>query len=179
MDVPELQLACKERGMRAFGMSEKRLKHQLEQWLELSIEANVPPSLLLLSRTLYLPEELHPTAKIAATISSLPESAMAMASTQIGEMEGKVRNVDKLELIKEEQRKIEEEEKEVVEVSDEVKDEEVIVDKAPVVKATEMDEEIVDKAPVITDETGNILLGNELTLDNRNISNKRGDSHCP
>jgi predicted ATP-dependent serine protease len=72
----------------------------------------VPPSLLLLSRTLYLPETTQPQAQIAATISALPESAASATSAQIGEREGKIRNVVRLEQILQEQRKIEEEEAE-------------------------------------------------------------------
>lgn len=109
MDVRELQNACKERGMRAYGLSEKQLRSQLEQWLDLSLNNNVPPSLLLLSRTLFLPEDSDSTAKIAASISALPESAATVTSAAIGESEGKVRNVERLKIIKEEQRKIEEE----------------------------------------------------------------------
>eukprot|EP00094_Tigriopus_californicus_P013002 TCALIF_12572-PA protein Name:"Similar to LETM1 LETM1 and EF-hand domain-containing protein 1, mitochondrial (Gallus gallus)" AED:0.08 eAED:0.08 QI:0/0/0/0.5/1/1/4/0/871 len=109
MDVRELQNACRERGMRAYGLSEKQLRRQLEQWLDLSLNNNVPPSLLLLSRTLFLPEDSDSTAKIAASISALPESAATVTSAAIGESEGKVRNVERLKIIKEEQRKIEEE----------------------------------------------------------------------
>ena len=109
---PLLQVACKERGMRAIGMSEKAMKTQLSHWLDLSLNANIPTSLLLLSRTLYLPENLPPEEQIAATISALPESAAKKTTATIGEREGKIRNVVQLEVIKEEQRKIEEEEKE-------------------------------------------------------------------
>ncbi len=112
LDVTELQAACKERGMRAYGLTEHALKQQLDQWLDLSLNHNIPPSLLLLSRTLFLPATVDVTKQIAATISALPESAATKTTAQIGEREGKVRNVDQLEVIKEEQRKIEEEEKE-------------------------------------------------------------------
>ena len=50
LNVRELQVACKERGMRALGMPENRLRENLEQWLELSLDAKIPASLLLLSR---------------------------------------------------------------------------------------------------------------------------------
>ncbi|XP_040570450.1 mitochondrial proton/calcium exchanger protein [Lepeophtheirus salmonis] len=109
LSVRELQNACRERGMRAFGLSEERLKNQLSQWLDLSINACVPPSLLLLSRTLYLPETLDTTAQIRATISSLPEFAATQTKATIGEREGKIENITRLEVLKEEQRKIEEE----------------------------------------------------------------------
>ena len=174
MDVLELQSACKERGMRASGLSEKRLRHQLEQWLDLSLSENIPPSLLLLSRTLYLPEDLAPTAQIAATISALPESAVDSAATQIGEREGKVRNVNRLELIKGEQRKIEEEAAEEVDeaekkeaaaaVQEQVAEKDVPLDSPPVAAAEQSAkdvaaavaqsrdvEELIDRAPVLTD----------------------------
>lgn len=71
--VWELQQACRARGMRAYGLSEERLRLQLTQWLELSLKEKVPPSLLLLSRTLYLPETVRAPDTLAATISSLPD----------------------------------------------------------------------------------------------------------
>lgn len=143
LDVHELQAACKERGMRAYGMSEKMLRFQLMQWLDLSLNANIPSSLLLLSRTLYLPENLEPTAQIAATISTLPESTATVATAQIGEREGKIRNVERLELIKEEQRKIEEEEKETKAEEEKLKEVEAVA------AAEEIKEKIVEKAKKI------------------------------
>lgn len=58
LSILELQQACRARGMRALGLSEYRLKQQLAQWLELSLNEKIPPSLLLLSRTLFLPEDV-------------------------------------------------------------------------------------------------------------------------
>merc|ERR1719211_974680 len=112
MTVNEMQQASKERGMRALGLPKEQLVKQLKEWLDLSLNAKVPPSLLLLSRTLYLPQTLDPISQLAATISTLPESAASRASAEIASKEGKTRNVVKLELIKEEQKKIEEEAKE-------------------------------------------------------------------
>jgi len=97
---------------------------QLRQWLDLSLNNSIPPSLLLLSRTLYLPTSADLPAQIAATISSLPESAAARTSAQIGEREGKIRNVMRLELIKDEQRKIEEEEQEQKELEEKEREKE-------------------------------------------------------
>lgn len=64
MTVQELQVACKERGMRALGLSEATLRRQLQEWLDLSQNAKVPPSLLLLSRTLYLSDTAQPTEQV-------------------------------------------------------------------------------------------------------------------
>uniref|UniRef100_A0A8R1TS45 Mitochondrial proton/calcium exchanger protein n=2 Tax=Onchocerca TaxID=6281 RepID=A0A8R1TS45_ONCVO len=99
LTVPELQAACRARGMRSLGMSEERLKEQksihlllsqfvlqssdvtenydsfeLKQWLELSLNDKVPPSLLLLSRTIYLPEDITFMDRLKALITSLPDS---------------------------------------------------------------------------------------------------------
>jgi len=71
--VWELQDACRARGMRSLGMPEQRLKFQLGQWLDLHLSQKIPSSLLLLSRTLYLPESLTAEDQLKATISVLPE----------------------------------------------------------------------------------------------------------
>uniref|UniRef100_A0A8D2NVV0 Leucine zipper and EF-hand containing transmembrane protein 2 n=1 Tax=Zosterops lateralis melanops TaxID=1220523 RepID=A0A8D2NVV0_ZOSLA len=54
LSVAELQSACRARGMRSLGLTEEQLKEQLGQWLDLHLKENVPSSLLLLSRALYL-----------------------------------------------------------------------------------------------------------------------------
>jgi len=76
MAVWELQEACRQRGMRSFGVPEQRLKSQLNQWLDLHLKCKVPTSLLLLSRTLYLPEHLSAEDQLRATLSALPAQAM-------------------------------------------------------------------------------------------------------
>jgi len=111
MTVGELQNACKDRGMRALGITQEKLVKQLKQWIELSTNEKVPPSLLLLSRTLYLPETLAPEKAIEASISALPEAVATGAKAKIGEREGKIENVTRLEIIKQEQLKIEEEQR--------------------------------------------------------------------
>ena len=112
MTVMELQTACKDRGMRALGLTKDKLVQQLKQWIELSTNEKVPPSLLLLSRTLYLPEHIAPEKAIEASISALPETVATGAKAKLGEREGKIENVTRLEIMKQEQAKIEEEEKE-------------------------------------------------------------------
>ena len=76
MAIWELQDACRQRGMRSFGVSEHRLRSQLNQWLDLHLNHKVPASLLLLSRTLYLPEHLSPEDQLRATLSALPAESM-------------------------------------------------------------------------------------------------------
>lgn len=75
--------------MRAYGVSEQRLRSQLSQWLDLSLNERVPPSLLLLSRALMLPETIPTSDKLKATISALPETIVKQTQAAIGEKEGK------------------------------------------------------------------------------------------
>ena len=83
LDTQELQQACRDRGMRAVGLSEARLRSQIEQWLELHINKKIPVSLLLLSRALYLPENLPTEDIIKSAISSLPKSIVKIALNQL------------------------------------------------------------------------------------------------
>lgn len=79
----ELQQACRERGMRALGIPEIRLRKSLEQWLDLHLNRKIPLSLLILSRALYLPENLAPEQIIKNTISALPQSIVSLVSLSI------------------------------------------------------------------------------------------------
>ena len=74
MSVSALQDACRARGMRAAGISEEGLRERLSQWIKLHIIEDVPASLLLMSRVLYLPENLAPEAQLATVLDSLPEN---------------------------------------------------------------------------------------------------------
>jgi len=114
----ELQQACRVRGMRAYGLPEGRLREQLSQWLDLSLNKKVPPTLLLLSRALMIPEATPMSDKLKATISALPDTVVARTKGAIGEKEGKVDHRTNIEIIKLEERKIEEERKEKKDDSD-------------------------------------------------------------
>lgn len=81
MEIWELQEACRQRGMRSFGVPESRLKLQMAQWLDLHLNHKIPASLLLLSRTLYLPEDLSTEDQLKATISALPDSTVTFHCT--------------------------------------------------------------------------------------------------
>ncbi|CAG5119365.1 unnamed protein product [Candidula unifasciata] len=104
LSISELQAANRARGMRALGVSEERLRAQLQQWLQLHLEEKIPTSLLLLSRALYLPETLSTEEKLGATITQLAESAADEAKVKMAEMTGEtVDNKTKLEIIKHEE----------------------------------------------------------------------------
>uniref|UniRef100_A0A182JSN6 Mitochondrial proton/calcium exchanger protein n=1 Tax=Anopheles christyi TaxID=43041 RepID=A0A182JSN6_9DIPT len=132
LNLSELQAACRARGMRAYGASEERLKSQLQEWINLSLNEKVPPSLLLLSRALVLPENITTSDKLKATISSLPDSVATVTKAAIGEREGKIDNKTKIEVIKEEERKIKEEREEEKEKQ---KEQQELVDGAPILTA--------------------------------------------
>ncbi|XP_036022196.1 LETM1 domain-containing protein LETM2, mitochondrial isoform X2 [Onychomys torridus] len=80
LSVSELQAACRARGMRSLGLTEEQLRQQLTEWLDLHLKENVPPSLLLLSRTFYLidvkpkPIELPRSIEVPKTNPVMPSS---------------------------------------------------------------------------------------------------------
>ncbi|KAK6058219.1 LETM1-like protein [Cooperia oncophora] len=97
----DLQQACRARGMRAAGLSEERLRDQLKQWLELSLSDKVPPSLLLLSRTLYLPEDISFTDRLKSLVQNLPENVAESTRQKLTELEGgQVGYKERLDLIR-------------------------------------------------------------------------------
>ena len=61
LDRRELQEACRERGMRATGLPKADLARQLQQWLDLSCNRQVPISLLILSRSFILSRSISAT----------------------------------------------------------------------------------------------------------------------
>ena len=169
LDINELQQACRDRGMRAMGVSEPRLRSQLEQWLDLHINRKIPLSLLILSRALYLPDNLPPEDIIKSTLSQLPQSIENATIAKIAEISGaKVDNAVKLQLLKAEYAEIQQEEKEaekeaILEKQAELKPEkdfaqeqlskETLVDKAPQLETlspTEIKEmtQIIENLPV-------------------------------
>lgn len=118
-------------------VSEIRLKSQLYQWLGLSLNEKVPPSLLLLSRALYLPETDSTSEQLVMTIASLPESVAAPTLDAISQRRGKTDNEARIQALKVEEAMIREERKE----STSPRPAHFLVDKALTIK---------DKAPMLT-----------------------------
>ncbi|XP_020788910.1 LETM1 domain-containing protein LETM2, mitochondrial [Boleophthalmus pectinirostris] len=73
MSVSELQAACRSRGMRSLGLTTDQLRQQMQQWLDLHLKENVPPSLLLLSRAMYL-TDLKPKAPVIPPVPKLEKT---------------------------------------------------------------------------------------------------------
>ncbi|XP_015718049.1 mitochondrial proton/calcium exchanger protein isoform X2 [Coturnix japonica] len=121
LTVKELQAACRARGMRALGVTEERLKEQLKQWLDLHLNQEIPTSLLILSRAMYLPDTLSPADQLKTTLQTLPESVAKEAQVKVAEVEGeKVDNKARLEATLQEEEAIrkENEEKEMERITE-------------------------------------------------------------
>ncbi|XP_067838918.1 mitochondrial proton/calcium exchanger protein isoform X1 [Heptranchias perlo] len=113
LTVNELQAACRSRGMRALGVTEERLQDQLKQWLELHLNQQIPTSLLLLSRAMFLPDTLSPADQLTTTLQTLPDSVAKEAQVKVAEVEcDKVDNKAKLEATLQEEAAIKKENQE-------------------------------------------------------------------
>uniref|UniRef100_A0A8C1UMJ9 Mitochondrial proton/calcium exchanger protein n=1 Tax=Cyprinus carpio TaxID=7962 RepID=A0A8C1UMJ9_CYPCA len=113
LNVTELQAACRVRGMRALGVTEERLKEQLQQWLELHLNQHIPTSLLLLSRAMFLPDTLSPADQLKTTLQNLPEIVTKEAQMKVAELDfSKVDNKTKLEATLQEEAAIRQENRE-------------------------------------------------------------------
>lgn len=143
LTLGELQEASRARGMRSYGLSEVQLRNQLTEWINLSLNERVPPSLLLLSRAMMLPEDAPTAEKLKASISVLSDSAAMQTKAAIGEREGKIDNKTKIDVIRDEQRKIKEELEELKET------EKVQQATAQAAAAAAAAEHLVDTAPII------------------------------
>ncbi|XP_037339171.2 LETM1 domain-containing protein LETM2, mitochondrial isoform X2 [Pungitius pungitius] len=75
LSVSELQAACRSRGMRSLGLTTDQLHQQIQQWLDLHLKENVPPSLLLLSRAMYL-TDLQPKPPVIPPVPKLEKSPL-------------------------------------------------------------------------------------------------------
>ncbi|KAK7904577.1 hypothetical protein WMY93_017184 [Mugilogobius chulae] len=113
LNVNEVQAACRVRGMRSLGVTEERLREQLGQWLELHLNQQIPTSLLLLSRAMYLPDTLSPADQLKTTLQTLPETVTKEAQLIAAEMElSKVDNKTKVETTLKEEAAIRQDNKE-------------------------------------------------------------------
>lgn len=78
----ELRAACRSRGMRWDGESTTSMRSQLEDWLELSLAAALPSSLLILSRAFTITHqrledpEAAAVSDLEATLASLPDEVL-------------------------------------------------------------------------------------------------------
>lgn len=86
----ELREACRERGMRSTGLSRDAYERALQQWLDLSVNKNVPISLLIMSRTFFLREEM--TRRRPASAEDEGASSVAGLADAISGLDKEVLN---------------------------------------------------------------------------------------
>ncbi|KAJ3603913.1 hypothetical protein NHX12_028654 [Muraenolepis orangiensis] len=81
MSVSELQAASRSRGMRSLGLTTDQLRQQIQQWLDLHLKENVPPSLLLLSRAMYL-TDLKPKAPVIPPVPKIEKATPPVENSE-------------------------------------------------------------------------------------------------
>ena len=114
LSVPELQMACASRGLRTHGMSPGRLREDLQMWLDLRLKYNIPSTLLVLSNaymyTTGQDSEIDTQIDaLQAVLSSIPEELFHEIELEVHNAEGAATNRQRLEVLKEQQELIEEE----------------------------------------------------------------------
>ena len=114
LSVPELQMACASRGLRTHGMSPARLREDLQMWLDLRLKYGVPSTLLVLSNAfMYTQGKDSEIASqidaLQAVLSSIPEELFHEIELEVHSAEGAATNKQRLEVLKEQQDLIEEE----------------------------------------------------------------------
>lgn len=115
LSVPELQMACASRGVRTHGVSPARLREDLSMWLDLRLKKGVPSTLLVLSNA-YMYTQGGKESEMASQIdalksvlSSIPEELFHEIELEVHNAEGAATNKQRLEVIKEQEELIEEE----------------------------------------------------------------------
>lgn len=114
LSVPELQSACASRGLRTYGVSPARLRDDLQTWLDLRLKSGVPSTLLVLSNAFVYAQgkDSDATSQIDAlqsVLSSIPEELYHEIELEVHTAEGAATNKQRLEVLKEQQELIDEE----------------------------------------------------------------------
>lgn len=114
LSVPELQTACAARGLRTHGMSPGRLRDDLHLWLDLRLKYGVPSTLLVLSNAFMYAQGKEnefdgQLSALQAVLSSIPEELFHEIELEVHNAEGATTNKQRLQVIKEQQELIQEE----------------------------------------------------------------------
>lgn len=114
LSVPELQMAAASRGLRTHGVSPGRLRDDLQMWLDLRLKYGIPSTLLVLSNAFMYSqgkdsEIASQIDALQAVMSSIPEELFHEIELEVHNAEGAATNKQRLEVLKEQQELIEEE----------------------------------------------------------------------
>jgi len=141
----ELREACQERGMRSTGLSKDAYKLALQQWLHLSVNKHVPISLLIMSRSFFLREEMSDhdvsveekaVAGLADAISGLDQDVVNEVVLEVATSEEKMSDPEiakiKLEVLEAQNERIleEQQERDAKKKKEEKKEKEKIVEES-------------------------------------------------
>ncbi|KAI8965394.1 LETM1-domain-containing protein [Daldinia sp. FL1419] len=114
LNVAELQTACASRGIKTHTVSPARLREDLQSWLDLRLKHGVPSTLLVLSNAYMYGEKteggFHSQIEaLTGVLSSIPEELYHEIELEVHNAEGAATNKQRLEVLKEQQDLIEEE----------------------------------------------------------------------
>jgi LETM1 and EF-hand domain-containing protein 1, mitochondrial len=124
LSVPEVQMACASRGIRTHGMSPARLREDLQMWLDLRLKSGVPSTLLVLSNAYMYgqgkdSEMSSQIDALQAVLSSIPEELFHEIELEVHNAEGAATNKQRLEVLKEQEELISEENEQDTEIQQE------------------------------------------------------------
>ncbi|KAG5422035.1 hypothetical protein I9W82_001128 [Candida metapsilosis] len=107
LTIPELQMACSQRGIKTSDVSPGRMREDLETWLDLRLRQKIPSTLLILSSA-YTYGDNQSTESyydaLLAVLSSIPDEVYNVAKLELSD-DSKL----KLDILKEQDELIEEE----------------------------------------------------------------------
>ncbi|KAK0391730.1 hypothetical protein NLU13_1229 [Sarocladium strictum] len=113
LSVSELRMAAAARGIRTHSVSPARMREDLQAWLDLRLKDGVPSTLLVLSNAyMYGQGSGEGSSQIDALIgvlSSIPEELFHEIELEVHNAEGAATNKQRLEVLKEQQELIDEE----------------------------------------------------------------------
>ncbi|KAI2471370.1 LETM1-domain-containing protein [Annulohypoxylon bovei var. microspora] len=114
LNVAELQTACASRGIKTHTVSPARLREDLQSWLDLRLKHGVPSTLLVLSSAYMYGQKteggFHSQIEaLTGVLSSIPEELYHEIELEVHNAEGAATNKQRLEVLKEQQDLIEEE----------------------------------------------------------------------
>lgn len=113
LTVLELQNACAARGIRTHSVSPARMRTDLQSWLDLRLKEGVPSTLLVLSNAYMYGQGSGEGASqvdaLVGVLSSIPEELYHEIELEVHNAEGAATNKQRLEVLKEQQELIEEE----------------------------------------------------------------------
>lgn len=110
LNVAELQAACAARGIPTFSVSPAHMRSTLQTWLDLRLREKVPSTILVLSNAyMYSSEVEDQIDALTGVLSSIPEELFHEMELEVHNAEGAATNKQRLEVLKEQQELIDEE----------------------------------------------------------------------